>query len=212
MYIPLSAAKIIFWDFDGVIKDSVEVKTAAYEKLFLPFGSKIAAKVKDHHIKNGGISRFEKIPLYLKLSGTIASQEKIDEFCDRFSMFVFQGVIDSPWVPGVLDYILNKYTEQYFVIVTATPQEEIEQILARLNILHCFSEVYGAPQSKSSAIKEVLIRQNCKSDDAFFIGDAETDLNAAQINSVPFILRCAAHNLVIQESYTGLKFKELIGE
>jgi len=27
-------AEVIFWDFDGVIKDSVEVKSIAFEKLF----------------------------------------------------------------------------------------------------------------------------------------------------------------------------------
>jgi|TARA_Y100000310_G_C20511448_1_gene729077 beta-phosphoglucomutase-like phosphatase (HAD superfamily) len=34
-------AKVIFWDFDGVIKDSVNVKTRAFEKLFLPFGENV---------------------------------------------------------------------------------------------------------------------------------------------------------------------------
>ena len=29
-------ARVIFWDFDGVIKDSVPVKTEAFRKIFLP--------------------------------------------------------------------------------------------------------------------------------------------------------------------------------
>lgn len=61
----IGSAELIFWDFDGVIKDSVSVKTLAFEKLFLPYGKKIAQKVKNHHEANGGVSRFEKIPLYL---------------------------------------------------------------------------------------------------------------------------------------------------
>ena len=32
----LKTKKVIFWDFDGVVKDSVEVKSTGYEKLFLP--------------------------------------------------------------------------------------------------------------------------------------------------------------------------------
>ena len=37
---------VIFWDFDGVIKESVGVKTEAYVKLFAPFGAPIAARVR----------------------------------------------------------------------------------------------------------------------------------------------------------------------
>ena len=42
-------AEIIFWDFDGVIKESVGVKSDAYEKLFLPFGEGVAKKIRRHH-------------------------------------------------------------------------------------------------------------------------------------------------------------------
>ena len=40
----IKKAKTIFWDFDGVIKDSVSVKSDAFEELFLPFGSDVAKK------------------------------------------------------------------------------------------------------------------------------------------------------------------------
>ena len=51
-------AKIVFWDFDGVIKDSVDVKTQAFIDLFDAYGSNVVQAVVAHHIKNGGISRF----------------------------------------------------------------------------------------------------------------------------------------------------------
>ena len=37
--------KALFFDFDGVLADSVEVKTNAFAKLFEKFGSEIQAKV-----------------------------------------------------------------------------------------------------------------------------------------------------------------------
>ena len=52
--------KNIFFDFDGVIADSVNVKTEAFEKIYLPYGKEIAEKVINHHRENGGMSRFEK--------------------------------------------------------------------------------------------------------------------------------------------------------
>jgi phosphoglycolate phosphatase-like HAD superfamily hydrolase len=206
----LSAATLICWDFDGVIKDSVEVKTVAYESIFSPFGREVTTRVRQHHENNGGVSRCDKIPLYLTWAGEAATPAQVKEFCDRFSKSVLKAVIDSQWVPGVREYLLQHFAKQYFVLVTATPQEEIEQILAILDIAHCFREVYGAPTKKASAIKDVLSRRKCAPAQAVMIGDTETDLQAAQANSVPFLLRRTPLNLSIQAIYVGPMFDNLI--
>ena len=52
--------KNIFFDFDGVIAESVSAKTDAFKELYLPYGGKIANEVVQYHIKHGGVSRFEK--------------------------------------------------------------------------------------------------------------------------------------------------------
>jgi phosphoglycolate phosphatase-like HAD superfamily hydrolase len=208
----LRAASLVFWDFDGVIKDSVFVKTAAFERLFLPYGAEITCRVRQHHEANGGVSRFDKIPLYLAWAGEPASAEQVSAFCERFSQLVLQAAIDAPWVPGVREYLLQYCDEQYFVLVTATPQEEIEQILATLDIAHCFRDVHGAPTKKASAIETVLVRQRVAPAQALMIGDAETDRQAAQTNSVPFLLRRTPLNLSMQASYGGPMFDDLNDE
>ena len=58
--------KCIIFDFDGVIKDSVDIKTNAFAEIFSKYGTSIVDKVLDHHKMNGGISRFEKIKHYYK--------------------------------------------------------------------------------------------------------------------------------------------------
>ena len=84
----LSAKKYIFWDFDGVIKESVEVKSDAFEQLFKSFGSKVAKKIRSHHEKNGGISRFDKLPIYLSWAGQDYSQTMVDMYSEKFSKLV----------------------------------------------------------------------------------------------------------------------------
>lgn len=205
----LNKAEIIFWDFDGVIKDSLDVKGSAFEKLFLPFGKEVATRVRKHHEKNGGMSRFEKIPLYLGWARQLVSQNQVEDYSKNFSALVKDAVVNSPWVPGVLEYLLEQYAKRYFVLVTATPQLEIEDILNSLNIDYCFREVYGAPQKKIEVIKEVLLNTGCPSEKALMIGDAATDMHAAKANSVPFILRFTPLNLDIQAEYTGPNFREL---
>jgi phosphoglycolate phosphatase-like HAD superfamily hydrolase len=208
----LSAATLVFWDFDGVIKDSVEVKSTAFENLFSHFGKDIASRVRLHHESHGGVSRFEKIPLYLTWANEPATPAKVEEYCDRFSSFVLQAVISSPWVPGVREYLLLNSRKHNFVLVTATPQDEINQIIAALDMSHCFSEIHGAPKHKASAIKDVLARLKCAPANALMIGDSETDLKAAQESLVPFLLRRTSFNQPLQASYSGPMFADLNNE
>ena len=63
------SAKAIFWDFDGVIKDSVSLKSDAFSELFSSSDKAVVNKINEHHELNGGVSRYEKIPLYLEWSG-----------------------------------------------------------------------------------------------------------------------------------------------
>jgi phosphoglycolate phosphatase-like HAD superfamily hydrolase len=208
----IKCASIVFWDFDGVIKDSVEVKAAAFERLFLPYGAEIARRVRQHHEAHGGMSRFDKVPLYLAWVGEPASSAQVEAFCEQFSQAVLQAVIDASWVPGVREYLLSHCAEKYFVLVTATPKEEIKQILAALELAHCFREVHGAPTKKASAIRAVLTRQKCAPEQALMIGDAETDRQAAQANAVPFLLRRTPLNFSMMASYGGPIFEDLNDE
>ena len=205
----LNARQVVFWDFDGVIKDSVMVKSAGYEKLFLPFGKDVVRQVNEHHNVHGGISRYEKIPLYLSWAGEPANPLQVQDFCDRFSDLVQQAVVDSPWVPGVCEYLSSHYADQCFVLITGTPQKEIEEILHALNITRYFRNVYGAPKAKTIMVKDVLERLSCPFEQALVIGDSGTDLEAAKNNNVAFLLRRTSLNKELQKQFTGPSFENL---
>ena len=72
--------KAIIFDFDGVISESVNVKTKTFAKLYLKYGKEISEKVVDHHLLNGGISRFVKFQLYHeKFLGIKLNNQQIKE-------------------------------------------------------------------------------------------------------------------------------------
>ena len=202
----LHGKKNFFWDFDGVIKDSVEIKSNAYEELFLQWGANISNKVRDHHILNGGMSRFDKIPLYLSWTNENINDELINKLCNDFSNLVKLKVINSPWVPGVVEFInnLNKTGFQSYII-TATPQDEINEILNELKIHSLFSEIIGAPTKKSDAIKSILIKYKISNGEAVMIGDSKSDLVAAQNNKIDFILRRTSENIKLQNETDAIK-------
>ena len=195
----LNECKYIFWDFDGVIKDSIEVKSNAFFKLFEKFGHDVASKVRNHHEDNVGLSRFEKLPIYLGWTGIEPTEKLISEYCLKFSKLVKQDVIESKWVPGVLDFIIENSKKSSFFIITTIPQDEIEEIMIKLNILSYFVDVIGAPTKKIEAIKKILKQYSISPNNSIMIGDSDLDFYAANVNCVPFILRRTKYNKSLQK-------------
>jgi len=193
----LSDCKAVFFDFDGVIKESVNVKSVAFYNLFLSFDDVVAARVKKHHEDNGGMSRYEKLPLYLQWAGQPADDLTVEKYASKFSQMVTQSVIDSPWVNGVLDYLQNHYCQKFF-LVSATPQNEIVLILQSLKIDDRFEKVVGSPTTKDVAIRDIIDQFKLKSADCIMIGDAVNDYDAAKSNEIRFVLRKTPLNRLLQ--------------
>lgn len=201
---------VLFWDFDGVIKESVEIKSHAYVALFAQFGEKVVAQIRSHHEAHGGMSRFEKIPLYLSWSGQSSDAAEVARYCLRFAHTVRERVIDSPWVPGAREYLEQNHSRQCCVVLTATPQEEIEGILAVLQIASWFREVHGAPTPKAQAIAATLSRWQYPASKALVIGDSWSDYEAARGARVDFLLRRTPANTDLQRTYPGPQCENFI--
>ncbi len=200
---------LIFWDFDGVIKDSVEVKSRAFESLFAPYGSTVITKVREHHQANGGMSRFEKFPIYLSWVGQPVTAKRVEEFCEQFSQRVVDEVIASAWVPGVECYLRTNPFNQKFVLISATPKPEIDTILDRLDLTICFDAVFGAPTSKQEAIRQTIARKSFGPAECLMIGDARADHDAATANDVRFLLRRHHLNNSVFADYIGPSIHDL---
>ncbi len=179
----------MFWDFDGVIKETVNLKGEAFADLFREHGQKLMTKIQKHHTSHGGVSRFEKIPLYLKWAGLARDAKNVQYFCDRFSESIFQKVIEAPWVPGAQELLRCNPWQQKFYLVTATPQKEMEAILAGLNLTVVFKGVFGAPLKKADAIRRILKPSGVPKELCLLIGDSQADKQAASIANIPFLLR-----------------------
>lgn len=203
--------RALFWDFDGVIKDSVDVKTDAFVKLFKDYDADITKKIKEHHLANGGMSRFDKLPIYIQWSGQEPSEEKIQSYLKQFSQIVFQDVINSSWVPGVEAYLRENRYEQKFVLVSATPYDELKEILKALNLQSCFDLVFGSPHSKRNAISCTISDFSISASECLMIGDAKADFDAANFNKIDFLLRKHKSNISVFHDYMGLSVVDFTG-
>lgn len=187
--------QICFWDFDGVIKDSVDVKTYGYIKLFAHCNKSIVDQIEQHHLKNGGISRFEKIPFYFKkfLNKELNATE-IQQYSDQYSDYVKNEVLNSDWVPGVRTYLKSNQPIQKHYIVTGTPQDEIVWIASHLGITNCFQGICGSPDSKKNILNRIMSDNNYKKEQCVMIGDSLTDYDAAKSVNISFLLRNTSQN------------------
>ena len=204
--------KGIIFDFDGVIADSVQVKTDAFASLYEQYGDNIVTKVIEHHEANGGMSRFKKIKLYHEsfLNKTITN-EKIEDLANQFSKLVVRKVIDVPYVPGVFKYIQKCYEKYNLFISTGTPTNEIKQILSARDIAEYFIGIHGSPEKKSLHITKIISKYNYHPDELISYGDANTDINAAKQASVPFILIKNSYNQDLVKNFKGKIINNFIG-
>jgi HAD superfamily hydrolase (TIGR01549 family) len=179
----------VFFDFDGVILDSVNVKTRAFALIFRPFGAKIEKKVVEYHLANGGISRFEKFRyFYEKFLEQTISEEKIIELSDRFSALVVQEVLKSHFIEGALETLdqLRQLNVPMFV-VSGTPHEEIQDIVQKRDLAHYFIEVHGSPRKKEQIIHDIITRYKFEPANSLFIGDSIEDYYGAIANGLRFL-------------------------
>ncbi len=184
--------KAIIFDFDGVLAESVDVKTRAFAKIFDEEGKNIVRKVIDYHLENGGVSRVKKFKHYygefLKRS---LSEEKLEELCNTFSRLVINEVIDSPYVEGAKEFLDEFYSKLDFYVASGTPEGELREITRCRGMDIYFKGVYGSPALKSDIAGMVLRQSGYATNEVVFIGDSITDLEGAQDSGIGFIGRVA---------------------
>jgi len=204
--------KGVIFDFDGVIAKSIKVKTNAFASLYQQYGDNVIRKVIEHHEANGGMSRFEKFKLYHKiyLNKEITNKE-IEELAHQFSKIVLKQVISCQYVPGVLKYIQKCYEKYNLFISTGTPTDEIKEILIGRGIAQYFTEIYGSPMQKNIHISNIMFKYEYSPNELLFYGDAKTDIDAAKLTNVPFVLIKNRHNKKLAEKFKGKSISNFIG-
>lgn len=180
--------KSIIFDFDGVLADSVDIKTQAFAELYNEYGEKVVDKVVEHHLANGGISRFQKFKLYHReyLDITL-TQDKLIELGEKFSEIVKQKVINAPYINGAYRFLKDYYNKYLIFICSGTPEEEIKEIIAKRRMDIFFKGVYGSPKRKKDLIEEIFSSSKLNRKEILFIGDALNDYDAARSEGIVFI-------------------------
>jgi len=185
----LSQKTIYIFDFDGVLTDSVDIKTQAFAELYREYGYSVVDKVVEHHQSNGGMSRFEKFVHYHKeFLGIILDDDTLKDLSSRFSNLVVNKVVLSDEIAGATRFLDQcKRNNIVCAINSATPDNELKKIVRLRGWKKFFQFVYGSPASKVDNIESILKEANLDRKSAMFFGDAINDYKAAVLSQVDFV-------------------------
>ena len=191
----IDSLQAILFDFDGVLCECMNVKTEAFAELFKAFGEEIVNKVVEHHIENGGISRYHKIRLYYEdFLGKPISEDKVNEIANEFSKLVVEKVIASDYVKGAREFLEKYYKKTDLYVISGTPQEELDLVVDERNMRKYFKGVYGTPTVKPVHFKRIISENNYDIQKVVYIGDSLSDMKNAQEVNVPFLGRITEEN------------------
>jgi phosphoglycolate phosphatase-like HAD superfamily hydrolase len=182
-------------DFDGVVLESVDIKTDAFRELFQEYDDCVDSIV-EYHLQNNGLSRFVKFEhIYRHFLGKPWDESERLRVGERFSSIVFRRVVECPFVPGAEEFLESYSTRLPLYVASASPHEELHRVIAARELGKFFKEVFGYPNSKRDVIRRALADCRVRNDQLLYIGDSVKDFEAARDESVFFVGRSNKENL-----------------
>ena len=188
-----AAIGLVIFDFDGIVLESADIKTDAFPELFAEHPAHQDA-IRAYHLAHQGISRFKKFEwIYAELLRQPLDAATSQALGEGFSALVMEKILAAPFVPGARELLdLLKARGLPMVIVSGTPQGELDDITARRGLRHYFEAIVGSPTEKPVAVRALLERHRLAPQQAVFLGDGLSDHKAAVATGVHFVGRRTA--------------------
>lgn len=177
----------IFFDVDGVLIDSLEIKGEAFAKTFGEFPES-HDEIVAFHLEQGGINRREKLELIFRsVFRREPTSAELDARVAKFAAYVVDAVIAAPEIRGASQALAHWSARTSLHAVSATPTDELVHILNQRGLSDFFTSVQGWPPTKSEAVKAFLDRHNYEPDRCLLVGDSREDFEVARSARIHFV-------------------------
>ena len=203
--------KVIALDFDGTLVDSNCIKDQALETIFSDWPEHKDTMMKWHMARNT-IDRREKFCYFVeKVLCQWDDEELINQLTDKFSELTRQAIVKCPMVAGAQNFLDEHLNKVPLFLISATPQNELDEILERRGLGRYFKRTYGAPINKVAVLKQIMVDKKASPNEMLYIGDSSEDQLVAESLSIHFIGRQSDRELngVTYSVYTDfIKIKD----
>jgi phosphoglycolate phosphatase-like HAD superfamily hydrolase len=185
--IDLTQYQTLVFDCDGVILNSNKIKTQAFYDVAKVYGHDSAQKLKNYHLLNGGISRYEKFEYLFTniLHKTIETQE-INKLLSNFSKKVKKALLACEVATNIKE-LRDKTKHAKWLVVSGGDQTELREIFAQRELDGYFDGgIFGSPDDKDTILKSEKNKYNITGK-SLFLGDSMYDYQAATTAQMDFI-------------------------
>jgi HAD superfamily hydrolase (TIGR01549 family) len=185
----LRGTRAVVFDFDGVILESIDVKTRAFVALFDRWPQHEDA-IRRLHLENTGVSRYEKfVRIHRDILGVPLDDEEKERLGREFGRLIREEMLSCEFVTGARE-LLERLAASYMLFVASgTPEEEMREIVSARGLDRYFEGVYGSPASKAEILRRILGEHQLAAGEVVFVGDALSDYEGARAVDVLFVAR-----------------------
>ncbi len=177
----------LFFDVDGVLIDSLQVKGEAFALAFADFPS-ARDSIIGFHVANGGVNRVDKISqIFSRIIGRQATDAELSERVLAFSEAVVEQVIVAPEIGGAREALAHWSSRAPLHAVSATPTDELQLILGRRSIAQYFTSISGWPPKKTKLLPTLVRGLGYAPSRCIMVGDSAEDAAAAAAAGTLFI-------------------------
>lgn len=183
-------AAIVF-DFDGVILESVDTKTRAFQRLFAGYPEHQPSIVR-LHLENAGMSRYEKFRrIYAEMLDLPLANDEMARLDRDFRVLVASEIERCPFVPGACQFLERQAGERPLFVASGTPERELRDIVRSRALDRYFAGVYGSPPPKDVLLDRIQREVRTGASSLLFVGDGRQDFEAAAAMGIRFVARVA---------------------
>ena len=173
-------AAVVF-DCDGVLMETNAVKTRAFGQTVAEYGQGAVDKLMAYHMEHGGISRVKKFEWFFReVIKAPVTDEAVNRLCRRFSRLCRDGVLKAPMVAGARDSLEFLQDRLPLFVASGAPQKELSTVLTQKGLAPFFKGIHGTPPEKQYLLEQILRDNRLDGARVLMVGDAATDLGAAE--------------------------------
>ncbi|WP_336834258.1 HAD family hydrolase [Sphingobacterium siyangense] len=184
----LEKYKVIFWDFDGVIMDSMPTRSLGFEKTLADFPKDQVDELLAYHNSNGGLSRYVKFRYFFEeIRKESITDQEVFSLAQKFSNIMLSLLLNEELlIAESVSFIKQHHKKFIFHIVSGSDGTELRKICKELSLDSYFLTIEGSPTAKNQLVKDILFNHDYSGADCCLIGDSHNDAEAAAVNSIDF--------------------------
>lgn len=175
------ALSLLVFDCDGVILESLDVKTKAFYRIGLDFGQEAADRLVVFHRQHGGVSRYEKFAwLYEQYAGRPVTEEEKQTLNKRFVDAALDEISRCETVAGLQETLDAWKGRLPMYVASGAPEEELQYILKLRGLAGYFDGIRGYPPRKELLLDAIVRQCGVAPQSCVMVGDSFTDMRAAE--------------------------------